>query len=228
MIETPMTPSQRQSPLVEFIKSTLIGGLLVILPIGLVVVMGIKIVGMLRNAIAPVSSHLPEQLHFPNAIAAILLLIVCFATGLVTRTYAGRNIGTFFERVILNQIPGYGMVRSLIRSITGIETSDTFRPAFVEIEDALVPAFVVEVHTDGRYTIFVPSAPTPGIGAIYIMDGARVHLLDTSLLKTVKCVSRWGAGSAELLQAMRKPHTDVAASSHPLNKDLQSGSKDAE
>jgi uncharacterized membrane protein len=213
--ETIISPHRRHSPFVEFIKSTLIGGLLVILPIGLVVMIVMKVVVMLRHAITPISSHLPEQLHFPTLIAALLLLIACFAAGLVARTHAGKSVGKFFERVILDQVPGYSLVRTLVRSIASVETSDTFKPALVDIEDALVPAFVVEVHTDGRYTIFVPSAPTPGIGAIYIMEAARVHLLDTSLLKTVKCVSRWGAGSAELLKAMRKPHTDVATAPPP-------------
>lgn len=211
MNETTISPSTQHSPLVEFIKSTLIGGLLVIVPIGLVVVLLMKIIGLLERVITPVSSHLPDQLRFPTLIAALLLLIACFVAGLVARTHAGRSVGHFLERVILDQVPGYAMVRTLVRSIASVEASETFRPALVEIEEALVPAFVVEAHADGRYTVFVPSAPTPGIGAIYIMARERVHLLDTSLLKTVKCVSRWGAGSTELLQAMREPQAAVAA-----------------
>ena len=69
----------------------------------------------------------------------------------------------------------------------------------------LVPAFVVEKHADGRYTVFVPSAPTPAVGAIYIIPKERVHFVDAPFLTAVKCVSSWGAGSAELLKAMRAP-----------------------
>lgn len=78
-------------------------------------------------------------------------------------------------------------------------------PALVEIEDALVPAFVVEENFDGRYTVFVPAAPNPASGAIYIMDKTRVHLLNISVLKTAKCVSEWGVGSEALSKAMRPP-----------------------
>jgi hypothetical protein len=114
---------------------------------------------------------------------------------------------SFFESAILNRIPGYAMLRSFTRRIGNIEESEKFAPAFAEIEDALVPAFVVEQHEDGRYTVFVPSAPTPGVGTIYIIAKDRVHLVDAPFLKTVKCISRFGAGSRELLQAMRAPET---------------------
>ena len=193
--------------LAEFMKSTLIGGLLVILPLGLVAMLVMKTVGMLKHVVAPIVERLPDGLRFPTVIAAMLLMVVCFAVGLLARMRAGHNAGRFFERAILNHIPGYAMVRSFARRLGNVEESARFAPALVEIEDALAPAFVVEEHPDGRCTVFVPSAPTPGVGAIYIMGKERVHLVDASFLNTVKCISRWGAGSAELLKAMRTPKT---------------------
>jgi uncharacterized membrane protein len=191
----------------EFIKSTLIGGLLVILPLGLVAMVVLKIVGMLKPVAAPIAERLPHVFHFPFVIASLLLLLACFITGLLAQTQTGQSVENFFERAILNHIPGYEMVRGLTRRIGNIEESEKLAPALAELEDALVPAFVVEKHMDGRYTVFVPSAPTPAVGAIYIMAKERVHLVDAPFLKTVKCVSSWGVGSAELLKAMRAPET---------------------
>ena len=42
-------------------------------------------------------------------------------------------------------------------------------PALAEIEEALVPALIVEKLEDGSYTVLVPSVPTPMAGAIYIL-----------------------------------------------------------
>ena len=67
--------------------------------------------------------------------------------------------------------------------------------ALAEIEDALVPAFVVEEHEDGRYTVFVPSIPTPAAGAVYILPRERVHLVDVPFPRAVSVISKWGAGS---------------------------------
>lgn len=188
-----------------FFKTTLIGGLLVILPIGLVLIVGLRIIGLLKAAMAPiVSKLLPVGLHFPTLIACLLLLIACAAAGLIARTRFGRGMGEFCERTFLNHIPGYAVTRSLTRRIVNLEEGEEFAPALVEIENALAPAFVVEEHADGRYTVFVPSAPTPEVGAIYIMTADRVHHVDRSFLSTLECISRFGVGSAELLTASRQ------------------------
>jgi uncharacterized membrane protein len=192
-------------PISEFIKSTLIGGLLVILPFGLVAILVMKIVEMLKPVATQIIEWLPSGLHFPTVIASVLLFLACFVPGLLAQTRTGQSAGNFFERAILNRIPGYSILRSFTRRIGNVEESEKFAPALAEIEHALVPAFVVEEHADGRYTVFVPSVPTPGVGAIYIMAKDRVHLVDVPFLKTVKCVSKFGVGSAELLQAMRAP-----------------------
>jgi hypothetical protein len=41
--------------------------------------------------------------------------------------------------------------------MSGRSRENTWRAALVEIEDALVPGFIIEEFEDGRYTVFVPS-----------------------------------------------------------------------
>jgi uncharacterized membrane protein len=192
----------------EFIKSTFIGGVFVILPFGLLAIVAMKIVGMLKPMATLIAEELPKGLHFPSVIVSVLLILVCLLAGLLARTRAGQGAGSYFEDALLNRIPGYSMLRSFTRRIGDVEESEKFAPALVEIEEALVPGFVVEEHPQGLYTVFVPSAPTPAVGAIYIIAKERVHLVDASFLKTVKCISRWGAGSGELLKAMRAPEAN--------------------
>jgi uncharacterized membrane protein len=200
--QTRSVTSSRRLP-GEFLKAILISGVLVILPFGLAAMILLKVVEMIRPLAAALASWMPHGLRFPTLIASLILLLVCLAVGLLAQTRAGRGAGASLESVILNRIPGYSMVRSLTRRIGNVEESEEFSPALVEIEDALVPGFVVEEHTDGRYTVFIPSAPTPAVGTVYIIARERVHILDASFIKTVKCVSSWGVGSKELLRAMR-------------------------
>jgi hypothetical protein len=63
---------------------------------------------------------------------------------------------TFFER-----IPGYALIRSLTQQLAGENRGNVWKPALVEIEEALVPAFLIEESEDWRCTVFVPSIPTP-------------------------------------------------------------------
>ncbi len=107
------------------------------------------------------------------------------------------------DRYLLERIPGYTLLRGLAGRITGQEEGKTFAAALVEIEDALVPAFIVEEHADGKYTVFVPSVPTPAAGTVYILERSRVHLVDVPFTAAVSVISKWGAGSEKLLAAMR-------------------------
>jgi len=192
----------------EFIKSTLWSGVLVILPLGLVATIVLKIVDMVGPLSTPIIAWLPRGFRYPVIIPLLLIFLLCLVAGLLAQTRAGHSAGTSLEQALLNRIPGYSMVRSVTRRIGNVEESAKFSPALLEVEDgALVPAFVVEEHADGRYTVFVPSAPTPAVGAIYIVARERVHLVDASFLAAVKCVSSWGVGSDELLQAMRPPES---------------------
>ena len=106
----------------------------------------------------------------------------------------------FFER-----LPGYGLLRSLTQRLAGDGEERTWQPALAELEDALVPAFIIEELDDGRFTVFVPSVPTPFAGAVYVIERARVHILDIPFTKAISSISRWGSGSKELVAAMQGP-----------------------
>jgi uncharacterized membrane protein len=74
----------------------------------------------------------------------------------------------------------------------------------VEIEEALVPAMIIEDLPDGRFVVLVPSVPTPVAGALYVLPAARVHRVDVPLRQLLIVYSKWGQGTGELVAAMRK------------------------
>jgi uncharacterized membrane protein len=92
----------------------------------------------------------------------------------------------------------------MTRQIAGDSRENAWQPALAEIEDALVPAFIVEELDDGRFAVFVPSVPTPLAGAIYILTAARVHPVDIPFTEVLKVITRWGSGSSKLVAAMQE------------------------
>jgi uncharacterized membrane protein len=78
-----------------------------------------------------------------------------------------------------------------------------WKPALAEIEEALVPAFIIEELDDGRFTVFVPAAPTPFSGSIYVLTPERVHPVDVPFTHAIKLLSQWGCGTKELVAAMK-------------------------
>lgn len=189
----------------EFVANALLGGALVVLPIYLAVLLLLKGMQAVVGLVRPVAKLLPEWMPAENILALLLVLIVCFVVGLAVRTQAGRSIRSRMEVSVFGKIPGYGMLRGLTQRMAGEAGEDVWKPAFAEIEDALVPAFIIEAHDDGRLTVFVPSVPTPFAGAVYILDGSRVHPVDVPFVQAIQSISKWGSGSKELIAAMRVP-----------------------
>ena len=77
------------------------------------------------------------------------------------------------ERSLFERLPGYALFRSLTQRLAEEDQESAWKPAVVEIEEALVPAFIIEGFEDGRFTVFVPSVPTPLAGAVCILNAAN-------------------------------------------------------
>jgi len=133
----------------------------------------------------------------------MLVLMVCFMVGVAVRTRAGRVVRERLEVVFFERLPGYGVLRGLTQRLAGDSKGKAWQPALVEIEDGLVPAFIIEEVEGGRFTVFVPSVPTPMAGAVYILDRERVHIVDVAFSEAIRSISRWGSGTGEMVAAMR-------------------------
>jgi len=189
--------------LAEFAKTTLIGGFLILLPIYLCVLLLLKTLQGLMALVSPVTAQIPAAMQFREVLAVLIVVAVCFVAGLLVRTGpVARGVSTL-ERNLLEKIPGYSLLRGFASRIGGREDAATFEPALVEIEDALAPAMIIERLPDGRFTVLVPSVPTPAEGALYVLPADRVHPVDVPLHKLLKVYSKWGEGMAELVAAAK-------------------------
>jgi len=187
----------------QFVLSACVGGLLILAPIYLSVLLLLKVLHSVAGLVRPLAKLVPEWFPAEQVFSLLLVLIVCFLIGAAVPTPMGRRIGERIERSIFQRIPGYTLFRSLTQQLAGNRAEHVWKPAMAEIEEALVPAFIIEEFEDGRFTVFVPSAPTPFSGSIYILTPERVHPLDVPFTQAIKSLSRWGSGSKELVGAMR-------------------------
>ena len=201
----------------DFLKTTLLGGVLLVLPAWLAVLLVVKAVMHLQVFVKPVATHLPESAAHPRVIAALLLIAMCFAVGLLIQTAIGAQVKRLAERHLLEKLPGYTTLRGFAAQLTEFDESASFQPALIEIEDALVPGFVVEHHPGERCTVFVPSVPTPMAGAIYIIAARRVHPLDLPVMTVMQCLSKWGAGSSALVASLDVGQQPNVATQHPTS-----------
>jgi len=196
----------------EFILRAVLAGLLFVIPIYLAILLLLKAMKSLAGVVRPLARLLPEAVPADMFLSFLVVLVICFLIGAAFLTSAGSILRERIEKALFERVPGYALIRSLTQQIAGASDDKVWKPAFFELEECLVPAFIIEEFEDGRYTIFVPSIPTPFAGAVYIADRERVHPLDVPFTDALKAVSRWGSGSREIVAAMEKgkPRADTA------------------
>lgn len=190
-------------PILVSLSKALFRGLLVVVPVYVAILLllkGMKSVGAL---VSPFAHLLPDWFPAGEVLSLLLVLAILIVIGASVGTGMGEEIRARIERALLEKIPGYSLIKSLAHQMAGYSRESTWKPALVEIEDALVPAFIIEVLDDGRYTVFVPSIPTPFAGAVYVLGQSRVHPVDVPFKDAVGVVSRWGSGAKDLVAAMK-------------------------
>ena len=176
----------------ELVVSTVVGGLFIVVPVYLAVVLLLKGMQAVAGLVRPLTALLPDWLPAEGFFSLLIVLALCFVVGTAVRTRAGRAAREGMERLFFERLPGYGLLRSLTQRLAGDTEQSAWTPALVEIEDALVPGFIIEEVGDDRLTVFVPSVPTPLAGAVYVLARARVHPLDVPFTQAIRSISRCG------------------------------------
>jgi uncharacterized membrane protein len=187
----------------DFFLSSIVGGLLILAPIYLSALLLLKAMKAVASVVRPIAKLLPVWFPAERVLSLVLVLVVCFLIGAAVRTPRGRAVRERVEKSLFERIPGYALFRSFTQQLAGSHEEQVWKPCLAEIEEALVPAFIIEEFDDGRSTVFVPAAPTPFSGSIYILTPERVHPVDVPFTHAIKSLSRWGSGSKELVAAMK-------------------------
>ena len=109
----------------------------------------------------------------------------------------------------------HALFRSLTQRMAGEGDENVWKPVLAELDEGLVPAFIIEELSDGLVTVFVPSVPTPLAGAVHILSRERVHPVDIPFTQAIRAISRWGSGSGDMVAAMRKQNPSWRRKAEP-------------
>jgi len=192
-----------------FFKATIVGGLLFMVPLILMVVVLQKGLGLVRKIVVPLAKYFPERTFLGVGMTTILsiavIVLLCFLFGLVARTAAGRKVRDWLEFTIMGKLPGYALVKGVIQGATGLENEEDVTIALVRIEDAWQIGFVVEVHSDGHRTVYLPGVPNPASGSIFYITEDRIRPIDAKMGQMLTVIRHLGIGSKDLLKGKLTP-----------------------
>jgi uncharacterized membrane protein len=191
----------------SFIKSTIIGGFVFLVPIAVLLVIIRKLLPLLikvdqsfiglysgDSILGGVAMHL---------VALIIVLLVSFLVGLAAQSDAGRKFTQVLEETILGALPGYNFFKGFTRSMKqSDEIAEEFTPVVVRFDDYTQMGFEIErIESNGKVVVYVPGAPNPWSGAVCYIDPERVQQLDITVPQAVRTIKMLGKGTSEIRDA---------------------------
>ncbi|MFO7666938.1 MAG: DUF502 domain-containing protein [Desulfobacterales bacterium] len=192
----------------SFLKTSIIGGVVVILPMFIFIMVFKWLFGWVTDIIQPLTNLIVTKSHMSeiiaDAIVIAVILISCFIIGIIVKTKIGKFIHENLERRILKTAPGYSTIKEIVMQLIGKKFPFS-SVALVRIfeNDTLVTAFITDSHLDGSYTIFVPTAPNPTSGFVYHVKGEYVHHVNIPIEEAMRSVITCGAGSNKILNNLK-------------------------
>ena len=186
-----------------FLKATLVGGIVFLTPIIVLVMILGKAFGIMSKLAAPLANWIPVDtvggIALANLLAVAAIVLLCFFAGLVARSAPVRRSVESMESSFLSQIPGYAFVKGIVGGLSGSEDDKTMTPVLASFDDAQQVAFEIERISGGQVVVYIPGAPDPWSGGLYVMEEARIAPLDLSMAAAVKNIRTLGRGSNKIL-----------------------------
>jgi uncharacterized membrane protein len=199
----------------QFLKATIAGGFFVLLPVVLVWLILVEAMEISLALVTPFAELLPVEelggVGIARIVAVLAILLACFVTGALLKAAVGKTVIGWFQRAVLEKIPGYTLIRALTRRFSGTAEGTRFAPAMISTSPGVKEiAFIIEEHDHGACTVLVPLAPTPTIGLVRHVDRAHVTRLNASMGSVVNCIMQWGIGASDVIAQHRaeKPNAE--------------------
>jgi uncharacterized membrane protein len=188
----------------KFLKSATLNGLLILLPLLFLIIIIKELLGLLIDLATPIADLFPHEMidSIPelNALAVLLIAGSSLIVGILALLPGSASAGRYMEQRILEKIPVYQPLKTLLHALLGSEASQCFKPAFIHRESGdLEPAYIVEDTGRPRLVMLVPWTPNSFAGSLKLVPRDRVHQVDLTLDEFSLSIGHYGVGLSKLL-----------------------------
>ncbi|MBM7061454.1 hypothetical protein JQX08_12135 [Pseudomonas sp. UL073] len=197
--------------MLRFLKTTVVGGLLFILPLLLIGVLVEKAVHLLRPAIAKLLPMFPDHaiagVTLFSLLALVALLLICFLAGLLARTRFARQLLEPLENGILANIPGYQLVKDTASRVAGLDNEEGLVVGLLEDDGRYVFCVTRDEPRDGMIAVYRPDAGPAGgtAGELLFVPAESFIRTDLTWLQVLTCLRRCGLGALVLAEPWLPP-----------------------
>ena len=187
----------------KFLKSAILTGLYVLLPIMLLWIGFREIGGLLAEMATPIADMVPghyfDELILPGVIAALLITVASLIIGMLGQIRVVADAGSKFEQIVLYRIPMYQMLKVIASALVKSDAGNVSAAIIRDGEGGGDPCYVMEEHDNGLATVLLPWSPASFAGSIKVVSEARLEYLDCSIDEYSRSVSLMGIGIANCI-----------------------------
>lgn len=194
----------------NFIRTTLIGGLLVVLPVVLTFFLLRWVFNIVSGMIYPLTKVIVEttdsQRIVGDVLAIAFIILAFFLIGLFVKTRIGRFVICRLEKHILKIAPGYSLVKETLKQLIGQDKRPFSCVVLGRVfgNETLMTGFVADEHKDGRMTVFFPSALNPTTGLLCHLKKEDVIKVDVTVEEAMRTIIGCGTGASKLFKKIKK------------------------
>jgi len=192
----------REKKRVGFVMTTLIGGVIFLVPLVFLIMVARKAIDLMMLIAKPLANWLPVEtvggMALADIIAITVLLLACFAAGIVARHALAGAFTRQLETRLLEKLPGYAMVKNVLKGFDAQQEGGV-KPVILKLGSAERIGLEVQRLADGRSVVFIPGAPNAFSGITQVLPPEQVTYLEVPLNRVIECSQNYGHGLGDLV-----------------------------
>ena len=185
----------------EFVKNTVIGGIIFLLPLGIAVFAIGELLDILSGVADKIAALLfpgAESTFLSSAISVALLVAVAFSAGLIASTGVGGNVSTKLQNFATGSIPGYAFIRQTVSEMSSVseqvDDTEKLRIAKIDFGPFKRLGVVVDQISDEECVVYLPSAPSAFTGQVAIVRADQIKDIALKPSELMSAMRRLGRG----------------------------------
>jgi len=188
--------------LFQLIKTTIIGGLIFLVPIIIVVAILGKAFELMILVAKPLDAWIPADstggIALANFLAVLAIMLCCLIAGFIAKGSFAKRILNSLESKLLLVLPGYSFVKGMTDGMkSSEEASKSFVPVVAQFDDNAQLGFEIERTEKGNVVVYLPGSPNPWSGSVVYVNADRVERLDMTVPDAINNIRHLGRGSAK-------------------------------
>lgn len=191
----------------SYIRKTLLGGILVALPLVLFINLVIWLGEWIGNQATPVAALLADDLDAPmwvgKTLGILVALGVCFALGAFVSNRLGHRIWEWVESRTVARLPGYRAIKEVVEYFGKTERNPFAKPVLVRFTDTVDFTGFLADERGESCTVFIPTGPNPTTGLVVHVHVSQVTRLGAPGTEVLRTIVACGAGAQAVLQTRR-------------------------